>query len=237
MKFSKIKAIIVLLCVVMMATGCGVVQITDENKSSASINPEDPTNRVLFESWSPLTFCGGQTLSYNFEISGGKYTVNGNFILSVQGKNESRLKFDWQFNIGKETDNGSFRGNSADFVKKLKEYCKESSVKSMVYQSIFTTYEGAAMYNSLVANDKPLEIGMTWHTSYQGQKYEHSLLSVDSYGSIDGFSVSSSVNGIPSQVICISPFIPLPSMTMFLTENDSGEPIDIVCELAGAILP
>lgn len=236
MKIARFKPIAVLLCLVMLLSGCGVVEITDKNRSSASIDPYDPMNRELFNDWTPLTFSGGQAFSYNFEIDSDKYKVNGNFTFSVKGSNRSRLRFDWRFTIGKETDNGNFRGSSENFIEKLKEYCKDSAIRAMVCEAIFSPYDGATLYNQILADNQAIEIGMKWNTKYQGQTYEHELLSVDSYGSVDGFSVSSSVNDIPTQVICISPFIPLPTMTLFLTESDAGEPIDIICELAGAIL-
>lgn len=238
MKIHKIKYLLLILAVTVLISGCGITQITDKNKSSASINPDAiGTNPDLFDTWSPLSFERGQTLSYNFEINTGKYTVNGNFILSVSGLFKSKPNFSWQFTIGHETNSGSFRGSSADFVAKLKEFCSENTVEAMIFEALFTTYEGTEMFNNLVASKTDLEIGMTWTTSYQGQSYEHKLESIDTYGAIDGFSVVSSVNGIPSQVICISPFIPLPSMVMFLMESDSGEASHIVCELSGAVLP
>lgn len=237
MKTARIKLIAVLLCAAFILSGCGIVEITDKNKSSASINPNDPRNRELFNTWAPLTFESGQTLSYNFKITNSQYNVNGNFTFSVSGRNQSKLRFDWQFNIGNEKDSSSFKGSSAEFIEKLREYCKESSVRTMVFEAIFSSYDGAALYNSLLANNKELELGMKWSTKYQGQAYEHELLSIDSYGSIDGFSVVSSVNSIPTQIICISPFVPLPTMTLFLIEADDGSPVDIVCELSGAILP
>lgn len=236
MKITQFKLIALLLCIVILLSGCGVIEITDNNRSSASIDPDDPMNRTLFNEWTPLTFNGGQAFSYNFEIDSSQYKVNGNFTFSVKGSNQARLRFDWQFTIGNETDNGNFRGSSEDFIEKLKEYCNESAVRAMVCEAIFSPYEGATLYNQIIADDQAIELGMKWNTKYQGQTYEHELLSVDSYGSIDGFLVSSSVNGVPTQIICISPFVPLPTMTLFLMENNSGEPVDIVCELFGAIL-
>ncbi len=242
MNKKKITIIFCIICLSISLSACSVKEIKDEDASTAYIDRgfgmwDD------FESWTPLEFKSGQTMNYDFEISTGQYIVNGKFALTIRGKAPAGLRFAWKFSIGKESKTGSCSGTSANFIEKFRNFCSNNPIYSTVYTALFVPYNNMDKFNKLITDDNKMQIGQTWKSSSMGEEYLNKFESIDNHGGVDGFTVASYLDEAPEQIICISPFISLPSMSMFFLNTNSEDNVStstddahVVCVLSKIIL-
>lgn len=229
---------IYIICLCVLLSACSVVNITDNNRATVKID-NDASMSELFNSWTPLKFKSGQTFNYDFVISTDKYTVNGIFALSVRGIAPAGLNFSWKFTIGNDEKKGSYFGSSKKFLNKLEKFCSDNVLYSTVYAALFVPYKDMDQFSTLVSQNQQLHIGDSWPVSVLGEGYTAKLESVDNHGGIDGFTMTTLLNDVPEQIICVSPYTVLPILSAYFIENESENTkteIQVVCELSGAIL-
>lgn len=227
----------IILCVSLLFSGCGsIVQITDDNKTVREITAFDDIGE-LFAEWHPLDFAGGESFRYAFEINTGEYVVNGKFEFSVSGKAPNGLRFAWKFTVGSEIFSGGYFGKATKFFNKFGDFCNENPITSLVFNALAAPYEAAGMYNTVIANFEKFEVGVELKTNYKGKEYIHKVESKDTFGNIDGFTITTSLDGVLSNVICISPYTPFPIYTLFFSDSDESQDFYIMCNLEAAVLP
>ncbi len=227
---KKAIAAVLVLCLTFVLSACAPIQITEDNRTEKAIDTSFGV-MTLFEEWTPLVFTEGQSFSYDFIINTGEYTSAGKFLLSVRGKAPSGLRFSWKFEIGSETLSGSCFGTSEKFYKKLSDFCKKDYILNTFFTSVFVVYEGSNTFNQLIGTYEDIPIGETWTRTSLGIEYEYSLDGINNYAGVDGITYTTRENGVPADVFCISPFIPLPSMTLYFV----GENGYVFAQLNGAI--
>ncbi len=225
-----------MLCVALFFSGCGkIVQITDDKMTVKKIDAFDDVGE-LFDAWRPLDFEGGESFRYAFEINTGEYVSNGRFEISVGGKGPNGLRFAWRFTIGSEVFSGGYFGKSTKFYSKLGEFCNENPITSLVFNALIAPYETAGMYNSVVAKFDGFEAGNELKTTYRGREYLHKIDGQASFGCIDGFTITTSLGDVLSNVICISPYTPFPTYTLFFSDSEKNPDFYIMCNLEAAVL-
>lgn len=234
---KKTKIIIIILCMAMLFSGCGrIVTITNDNKSVKTISSFDNVGD-LFDEWSPVEFSGGESFRYAFEINTGTYVVNGTLDFSVSGKAPNGLRFAWKFTVGTEVFSGGYFGKSTKFYNKFNDFCGENPITTLIFNALVAPYEAAGMYNTVVANFDKFEVGNDLKTTYKGKKYCHVIKSKDTFGDIDGFTITTSLDEVPINVICISPYTPFPTYALFFSDSDGNSDFYVMCNLEAAILP
>lgn len=234
---KNMKFVLIIICIAMLFSGCGRIEtITDENKSVKTITELDDIG-TLFDEWHPMDFSGGESFRYAFAINTGTYVADGTLDFSVSGKAPNGLRFAWKFTIGTETFSGGYFGKSIKFYNKFGEFCNENPITALVFNVIAAPYEAAGMYNTVVANFDNFKVGVELKTNYKGLEYVHKVESKDTFGGIDGFTVVTSLDDVPQNVICISPYTPFPTYALFFSDSQENQDFYIMCYLEAAILP
>ncbi len=239
MKFKKLICILLSVLLVFSVSGCKIIEVTEENKSSAVLDPNGTSNTPLFKTWKPLDFQGGESFCYHFLIEQGEFGVTGKFELSVRNAFLGLTRqFDWKFTINSDDiTEGSFIGSSQKFLENFYESCRINAVHSMVYEALFTTYKDAYLYVSESTNFQ-LMPEQVWKTELNGVEYVSKVESISAAGNskIDAYEISTSIGGVLSHVFALSPHMPLPPTVMLFIDSDGEDSAYIVCELQGAIL-
>lgn len=237
MRKSVIKIFALLMSVLMLVSGCGkLVKVTQSNKSYRTINSFD-SPVVLFDGWKPLNFKSGEAYRYFFEINTGVNIVDGHFELSVGGRAPKNLKFAWKYTIGFETMEGGCYGTTDKFYEKLGEFSDKNPLTAMVFSSLIAPFEYSSLYTKLVSDFSKFDIGSTLEAEYKGVNYKHRVESKESIGGIDGYTMMTSRDDIPLSVITVSPFVELPTYSLFFSDEKGEEAFYIMCSLEGVIIP
>ncbi len=233
---NKIKLAVLVICIAVIFSGCGkLISVTSENSVRREISAFDDVSE-LYGKWAPMKFAKGESYNYYFVINTGEYVVDGNFELTVGGKAPDGLKFAWRFTIGSEELNGGYYGNNDKFLSKLNAFCEDDPIMSMVFEAIVNTYSTASFY-SMMADYDDFEIGTQIKSDHMGVEYVHTVKEKSTFGKIDGFLLESAVEGVVTNVVCVSPFTSLPIYTLFFTDSQESGDSYIMCNLEGAILP
>lgn len=234
---KKMKFIFIIICIAMLFSGCGrIVNITDDNKSQKKIDEFDDVG-ALFDEWTPISFEGGESFRYVFQINTGEYFADGVFELSVSGKAPNGLRFAWKFQIGDEVFKGGYFGKSTKFYNKFADFCDENPITALIFNALAAPYETAGMYNTVIANFDKFEVGNELKTTYKGKEYTHVIEDKDTFGNMDGFTITTSLDEVPLNVICISPYTAFPTYSLFFSSSDANPEFFVMCYLEAAILP